>query len=215
MNTRLLLARHGQTAWNASARFMGQLDIPMDETGRAQVRALSMRLSNERPAAIYCSDLVRARETARSIQAAIASSPPVISEPRLNEMNFGDWQGQTYAEIQQRDPQGLANWESERFHSAPPNGETLLTLAGRIQAAYHDLCAARSDQTVIVAGHGGSLQVLIVLALGLPPEAFQKLRLSNASLSELQVHETGALLLLLNDTNHLASRGTSGTPDSA
>lgn len=205
MNTRLLIVRHGQTAWNADGRFMGQRDVPLDETGRAQAMAVARRLADERPATIYSSDLVRARDTARAIQESIASRPELKLEPRLREMSFGDWQGKTYAEIRETDPVGLARWESEQFSMAPPKGETLMTFAGRIRAAYQEICAAHPEQTVIVVAHGGSLQVLIALALGLAPEAFQRLRLSNASLSDLRIYDTGAILYLLNDTSHLSA----------
>ena len=204
MTTRLLLVRHGRTAYNAKLRFMGQLDIPMDETGRAQVHAVARRLASESPAAIYSSELVRARETAIAIQAEIASAPPLRVEPRLTEGHFGDWQGQTYPDIRVQDADHLARWEADRLNVAPPNGETLPDIARRVEAAYRDICSAHPDETVIIAAHGGSLQVLIVLALGLPLEAYWKVDVSNASLSELRVYDGAAVLHLLNDTSHLA-----------
>jgi alpha-ribazole phosphatase len=205
MNTRLLLARHGQTAWNAEGRFMGQLDVPLDETGRAQVQALARRLSLERPQMIYASDLQRAQDTALAIQSALGTDTEIRLEPRLREMHFGDWQGQTYAEIKQRDPEALAAWESGRTDFAPPKGETLTQFAVRVRAAYTDICLAQPEQTVIVAAHGGSLQLLIVQSLGMPPATFWQLRLSNASLSELRAYESGTVLYLLNDTSHLSA----------
>ncbi len=207
MSTRLLLVRHGQTAWNADGRFMGQLDVPLDEMGRAQVLAVAKRLVTEQPAAIYSSDLGRARETALAIQSAIGSHPEVKLDARLRELHFGDWQGQTYAEMVERDSAGLAKWQADPLHVAPPNGETLLTLAGRVEAAYKDICAAHPEQTIIVTGHGGSLQILIVAALGLPPGISRNLQLSNASLSELRLTDAGAVLFLLNDTSHLSGPG--------
>ena len=124
---RLYLVRHGQTAWNAQKRFMGQLDIPLDETGRAQVAALGNRLKDEHVDMIYASDLSRAWDTALAIESCLASHAdpsalPAVAgyrikpDPRLREMNFGDWQGLTYAEIQERDPQNLAHWEEDRLH---------------------------------------------------------------------------------------------------
>jgi alpha-ribazole phosphatase len=207
MNMRLLLVRHGQTAWNAGGRFMGQMDVPLDETGQAQVLAVSRRLADERPAIIYTSGLKRAQQTALAIQSAMNTHPEVKADARLNEMHFGDWQGKTYAELMENDPVALARWESDRLDGAPPNGESFQMLANRVRAAYQAICSEHPDQTVLVAGHGGSLQVLIVLALELPPETFWKMRLSNASLSELQIHQAGATLLLLNDTSHLSSNG--------
>ena len=204
MSTRLLLVRHGQTAWNADGRHMGQLDVPLDKLGRAQALAVARRMRTEQPAAIYSSDLGRARETAAAIQSAVASRPEIRLDPRLRELQFGDWQGLTHSEMIQRDAAGLARWQADPLHVAPPNGETLLTLAGRVEAAYKDMCAAHPDQTIVVVGHGGALQVMIVAALELPLGASRKLELSNASLSELRSGDGGAILFLLNDTSHLA-----------
>lgn len=204
MTTRLLLVRHGRTAYNAEVRFMGQLDVPMDALGQRQVRAVAKRLASETPAAIYTSDLSRARDTALAIQAAIPSSPPLRVDPRLTEGHFGDWQGKKYADLLVEDAERLANWEADRMGVAPPNGEGLDDIARRVEAAYGDICAAHPDGTAIIAAHGGSLQVLIVLAMGLPLEAYWQVDVSNASLTELRLFEQGAVLHLLNDTSHLA-----------
>ena len=205
MTTRLLLVRHGQTAYNAEVRFMGQLDIPLDEIGRVQAQAVAKRLCLERPVALYSSGLSRAYDTASAIQSAIPSHPELRIDGRLTEGHFGEWQGKTYDSLKVKDTQRLAQWEADRLHVAPPGGETLPQMAERVQAAYNDICAENRDKTVIVIGHGGSLQVLIILALGLPLDAYWKLWVSNASVSELRIAEWGAILHLLNDVSHLTA----------
>jgi broad specificity phosphatase PhoE len=203
MTTRLLLVRHGQTAYNAEVRFMGQLDIPLDEVGRLQAQAVAKRLSTERPAAIYCSGLSRAVDTANAIRSAIGSHPELRIDGRLTEGHFGAWQGQAYDSLRVQDAGRLAQWEADRLHFAPPEGETLPQIAERVQAAYADICAENRDQTAIIVAHGGSLQVLIILALGLPLDTYWKIWVSNASVSELHIDERGPVLQLLNDTSHL------------
>lgn len=203
MTVHFLLVRHGQTAWNAQKRFMGQLDIPLDETGRAQVAALGNRLKDEHVDMIYASDLSRAWDTALAIQSRLASRADVKPESRLREMDFGNWQGLTYAEIQERDPQNLAHWEEDRLHHAPPNGETLLAFSERVVSAYREWCTAHAEQKILLVGHGGSLQLLLAHALGLSPDKFWQLQLSNASMTDLRVYDSGAILNLLNDTCHL------------
>lgn len=183
---------------------MGQLDIPLDDTGQAQAQAVARRLAEEQPALIYTSGLTRALDTARAIQAAIPSHPDLKVDARLVEGHFGDWQGETYEDLKVHDAARLAHWETGRREIPPPNGESLADLAERVEAAYRDICAAHADQTVIVVAHGGTLQVLLVLALALPLEDYRKLWLSNASLSELRVYDTGAILHLLNETAYLA-----------
>jgi probable phosphoglycerate mutase len=182
---------------------MGQLDIPMDEIGHIQAQAVARRLAFERPAAIYCSGLSRAYDTASLIEAAIPSHPELRIDGRLTEGHFGEWQGKTYDSLKIHDAARLAQWEADRERVAPPGGETLESIADRVKAAYADILAENEGKTVIVVGHGGSLQVLLTLALGLPLEHYWQLWVSNASVSELRVDEWGAILHLLNDVGHL------------
>jgi probable phosphoglycerate mutase len=205
MSTRLLLVRHGQTAYNAEVRFMGQLDIPLDETGRAQALAVSRRLADERPEAIYTSGLSRARETALAIQAAIPSHPEVRVDGRLIEGHFGEWQGKTYDQLSQNDAARLASWEADHLGVPPPGGESLADLAKRVRAVYEEIRLAHADESAIIVAHGGSLQVMMVLALGLPLSSYRQLWISNASVSELRIYETGVILYRLNDTGHFSA----------
>jgi broad specificity phosphatase PhoE len=118
-------------------------------------------------------------------------------------MAFGRWEGLTYAEMQQCDAQRVAAWERDQLHVAPPAGETLLHMTERVKAAYTSMVSANQGKTVGLVAHGGSLQVLLCLALGLPPQAYWQFAVAPASLSELCVYEQGAILTSLNDTYHL------------
>jgi len=198
---RLLLIRHAATVWTAQGRFQGQTDIPLSPHGRRQATALAQRLMAETLCGLYASDLQRAWDTARAIAAPHAL--PVHADPRWREMAFGRWEGLTYADIQQQDAQSLAAWERDQLHSATPGGETLLQMAQRVRVAYASILANSQDKTVGLVAHGGPLQLLLCLALGLPPQAYWQFAVSPASLSELCVYEQGAILTRLNDTHHL------------
>jgi len=212
MTTRLLIVRHGRTAWNVNGRFQGQLDIPLDEVGQAQAGAAARRLAKERPAAIYSSDLSRAWQTARAIHTAIITAsqpsppPPLMLDPRLRELHFGEWQGMTYTEIQERYPVALKAWEAEWLNTAPPGGETQAQLIERVQAVYQEIQAAYPDDTVMLVGHGGALQALLCQALGMPVERFWQLHLDNTGLADLRIYPEGAILNLFNDTCHLETQ---------
>ena len=198
---RIWLIRHAATAWTAQGRFQGQTDVPLSRHGRRQVAALAQRLRAKPLHTLYASDLRRAWETAQAI--ATQHALQVHAEPRLREMAFGCWEGLAYDEIQQKDAERLASWERDQLHNAPPGGETLLQMAQRVREVYVSLREAGPDQTIGVVAHGGSLQLLLCLALGLQPRSYWQFAVSPASLSELCVYEQGAILTRLNDTHHL------------
>ena len=208
MSTRLLIVRHGQTDWNSSGRFQGQTDIPLNPAGLKQAQAIAERLAFETPAAIYASDLQRAWQTAEIIHSAMPPERrcPLIADSRLREMCFGKWEGLTYSEIQARQPRLLQRWESDLEHTAPPDGETLLGMAERVQAAYDSILATHPETSVVVVAHGGPLQMLIARALGMPAGRFWQVHLSNASLSLLNVYPEGAIVNLLNSADHLTEQ---------
>lgn len=197
----LLLVRHGMTSWNALGRLQGQSDIALNETGRRQSAALAARLANEPFDAIYASDLQRAWYTAQAI--AAAHHRPVYPEPCLREIHFGEWEGLTYAEIQQRDPQAAAAWQEDLLGFAPPGGETLAQLTTRVQAFVEQMKREHAEQTILLVAHGGPLQVLLCLALGLPSSMYWQFHLAPASLSRLALYPQGAIVNLLNDPCHL------------
>jgi alpha-ribazole phosphatase len=199
---RLLLVSHGVTAWNVQGRYQGHTDVPLSPTGRRQAALLRRRLAGEPLDGAYASDLSRARDTA----AAIAGDRglPVEPDARLRELHFGGWEGRTYDEVRQSDPQALAAWEEDPVNVAPPGGEALAQMAERLRTFLADLAGAPNpDEKVLVVAHRGALQVLACLALGLPPQARRRLRLEPASLSELSLHPGGAVLECWNDTHHL------------
>lgn len=200
---RLILVRHGLTAWNKDDRFQGMRDIGLSPEGEEQARLLAKRLSREELHAIYSSDLKRAWETATRIESG--RGIPIIPEPRLRELDFGGWEGLTYSEVQARHPKALRRWEEDPWSEAPHGGESLRQLTERVGGILQEIVQEPSGQTVLVVAHGGSLQVLLCLTLNLHPKARWQFLLHPASVSELSLDKKGAVLSLLNDTSHLGS----------
>ena len=199
---RLLLARHGQTDWNALHRYQGHAPVPLNETGRRQAAALGQRLAREGIEAIYSSDLPRAWMTAQTV--AVACNQKVQAEPLLREMDFGAWQGRTHAEIHPPRTLGTrGGGYQEPLSFAPTGGETLGQLAERVGSALETARRTQQDKTVLWVTHGGPLRTLLCLVLGLGLEQNGQFRTHTASVSELHVFEEHAILALLNDTHHL------------
>lgn len=201
MGLRLLLVRHGETAWNAEGRYQGQTDVPLSAVGLQQAEAIAGRLATTPLDAIYASDLSRAAETAQAI--ARPHTLAVRCDPRWREMSFGEWHGLTYPQMEATAPETVAWWNADRVNRAPPGGETLVQLAARVQAGLDDIRRAHPDQTVLVASHGGAIRALLCLLLRKSLGDYWQFALGNTSLTEVEFHHLGAVLNRLNDMQHL------------
>jgi probable phosphoglycerate mutase len=149
--TRMLLARHGQSEWNALGRWQGQADPPLSALGRRQALAAADRVGTVD--AIISSDLDRALTTAAIIAEAIGVGP-VLVEPRLRERTAGEWSGLTRDEIEEQWPGYLAE------HRRPPGFESDESLRARTTEALDDLAALHPDAELLVLTHGGVVYVL-------------------------------------------------------
>jgi broad specificity phosphatase PhoE len=170
----LYFIRHGETDWNLEGRLQGQRDVALNAVGRRQAAdcgtilgALLRRLGRQPDEFVYVSSpLSRARETMALMRQALSLDPaPNLIDPRLQELSFGDWEGETIAEIRARDPVAIAARERDKWSFEPPHGESYARLSQRVAAWY----ASLSEDTVAVA-HGGTARALMVV-LGLAPPA--------------------------------------------
>jgi broad specificity phosphatase PhoE len=194
----LLLVRHGETAANVERRFQGQhADQPLTERGMTQAIALSHRLAGQAFGHVYSSDLLRARQTAEMI--CQGRPLAVVETALLRELDFGSWDGLTYQQARQRDPESWHAWETDPLKSAPPGGETLAQLADCVRRFVEILHRNHLNETVLLVAHGGPLQVLLATSLGLPPTAYWQLRIDPGSLSELYLYPAGGMLIRLNE----------------
>ncbi len=188
--TTILLVRHGETDWNANRRIQGQTNSPLNERGRAQARALADELAGEPIAAVYSSDLDRARETAEILAAPL--DLPVVVDPALRERNFGSWEGRTVDELEERWPGAWARWRNG--NEGEGDVEDHLALAARMRAAIHRLAAAHPGERILVVAHGGAMRVILMDAAGLAyPEGRNEQRsIGNCDVSRLAV-ENGSV----------------------
>lgn len=201
MTTRLLLVRHGETDFNAEKRFQGQMDIALNANGRLQASALAKKLAHELIDIVVTSDLIRASETSAIVMAG--RGVEIVEDGRLRELNFGTWEGMTYTEIQDSDPQALSTWEGDLMYMAPPGGETVSQFSSRVRSILRAIQAKYAGQTILIVAHGGVLQLLLCTLLGLSADRFWQFGLKNASLSEVTLHQAGAIIQSVNDTSHL------------
>lgn len=167
----LICVRHGRTAWNADRRFQGQTDIPLDDEGLAQARALAAHLRPEHFDRAYSSDLSRARSTAEAIYAGRDGTIDVTAE--LREMHFGKWEGLTWDEIIARWPELDVKHEKIPMFYTAEGGESWDELGARIERVLRRITAAmRPDDRTLIVGHAGVLHGIVrVLSDHLAPDA--------------------------------------------
>ncbi|MCZ8186644.1 MAG: histidine phosphatase family protein [Beijerinckiaceae bacterium] len=174
--TTIYFVRHGETDWNREGRLQGRTDTDLNPRGRAQAKAVAetLRLAVEADFGagalaalpVYASPLKRTRQTADLLLEALAvpGLAPGL-EPRLAEIGFGHWEGRTWPEIRARDPINHRDRERDRWHFAPPGGESYAGVAERVGG-----WLAESPRPCCVVSHGGVARVMMHLLAGLPAE---------------------------------------------
>ncbi|WP_305091765.1 bifunctional RNase H/acid phosphatase [Prescottella sp. R16] len=200
--TRMLLLRHGQTELSVERRYSGRGNPPLTALGRGQARAAAGRIAAKGAiAAVVSSPLGRARETAEA--AAGALGLPVTVHDGLIETDFGAWEGLTFLEASERDPDVHGRWLSDTS-VRPPGGESFDQVRTRIETVRDDLTATYAGSNILVVTHVTPIKTLLQLALGVGPSLLYRLHLDLASLSIAEFYpDGGSSVRLVNDTSHL------------
>jgi broad specificity phosphatase PhoE len=163
---KVYLARHGQTAYNLERRFQGHLPVPLDETGRAQAVDLAERTKAGAGGipflALWCSPLLRARETADIVAARIGLEPR--EEPRLMETDAGDWTDRLFTDVQAEDPDGFAGFIEGRPGFGFPGGESFAQQGVRVAAALADV--EQGNLPALVVCHGVVIRIALFQRAG-------------------------------------------------
>ena len=178
--TTLILLRHGETEWNSSGRWQGQdANTQLTERGREQARIVSKRLSAYPITAIYSSDLMRACQTAAPLAGRKGLALRV--DPGLRERGFGEFEGLSFVEIEQRWPEQAAAWRRRDPDFGARGGEVLRDFRSRVVTAVTRLAMAHRGQSIALVTHGGVLDLLYreatrLARLSQPTVAFVRFR---------------------------------------
>jgi broad specificity phosphatase PhoE len=184
--TYLYLIRHGETDWNVEGRWQGHADVPLNERGHQQAAQIAQDLAGAGLAAIYSSDLQRALDTARVLSAT--TGLPVQTDPRLREINQGEWQGLLAEEVEARYGEMLRRRRLNPLDAAPPGGETVKQVRDRVVSAIEAICRNHPFERVAVVSHGFALALVRVHYQGYPLPEVWKLIPSNDQWLELELN---------------------------
>jgi len=200
--TCIILVRHGQTEWNRVERFRGHADVPLNETGLTQAQATGQRIVEEwEPTAIYSSPLSRAMKTAEAI--AIHFNLPVQTHSGLTDIDYGEWQGFTPDEAQERWPEAVHAWYNQPESARIPGGETLASLRDRGMRAVNELAAHPDGQTIVLVGHTVINRIILLGVLGLGTERFWHIKQDTCAINVFEAEKKDFVLVSMNDTCHL------------
>ena len=200
---RILLARHGETPWNAEGRYQGQEDIALSPVGEAQARALGERLHDARIDRAVASPLVRAFRTAE-LALGEERTAMLTTDDGLMEIAHGTWEGLLASEIHERDPDRLHAWRHTPHEVLMPEGESLEHVFARAWPALARACAGLgADDTLLVVAHDAVNRVLLCRILGIPLARLWSFRQAPTTLNLLEGPDVETLeVVRLNDCTH-------------
>lgn len=198
---KIILVRHGETLWNEAARCQGQTDVELSPRGKEQARLLANRLAEEKIEAIYSSPLRRALDTAQAV--AGPHGLTVIVRDNLKEMDQGELEGKTFAELKELHPDFLQAWRQDPTGLRVPGGESLEELQERAWQVIEEIRSQNQLSQVVAVSHHITILTILCCFLGLPLSKFRRLKKELASITVMEYGERGPALLSLNDTWHL------------
>ncbi|MBD9369265.1 histidine phosphatase family protein [Xanthomonas sp. XNM01] len=200
---RILLARHGETPWNAEGRYQGQIDIPLSPVGEGQARALGERLATFAITRAVASPLSRARRTAE-LALGETRAAMLTLDADVQEIAHGEWEGLLASEIHDKDPARLRAWREEPDTVLMPGGESLRQVLDR---SWRGLVRATEglgeDDTLLLVAHDAVNRVLLCRILGLPIGKLWTFRQAPTTLNLLEGPDVDHLeVVRLNDCAH-------------
>ena len=159
---RIYLARHGETEWNALGRLQGHTDVPLNDAGRAQARALGALLANEGLASVTTSDLARAHETGALAALATRAAMPSAVDPDLRERRFGIFEGLTRDECATQHTEHWRAWVENT--TPPPGAEPVDVAVARMERALSRVVERATNGAALVVSHGGIMRLWLAAA---------------------------------------------------
>lgn len=201
-STRFILLRHGQTAMSAAKQYSGRANPELTELGKKQALAAAQALADTHIDAVVCSPLRRCQQTAAAVVKGRELRVETVED--LIEVDFGRWEGKTFAEADAADPELHARWLKDTS-VACPGGESLRAVHRRVSAARRELQQRFEGQTILVVSHVNPIKSFVRQALDSGPQTPNHLFLELASLSEVEFFDSGSTLHRFNDVGHLGA----------
>ena len=202
MMLNLYLIRHGHTVWYETGGVAGVSDIDLSSAGEQAAKALARTWPSSRAInSWYCSPFARTRQTSELLREDIVEKLTIQEDSRLRELNFGDWEGMTWAAVHEQHEQEMKHWGEDWINRAPPNGETFANQHARCKQWLESLYEGiEVEHTAIAVLHGGSIRALVCECLQWPLEQAMGFSVdpATATLLSIDVESRRSTLRMLN-----------------
>ena len=199
---RLLVVRHGETVWNVEQRIQGHQNSALTNRGRRQAELLAQRLASTAISQLYSSDLERAIESLQPLSRRLGISPKL--DARLRERNLGVLEGLTAAESRQQQPEAWQGFKSSDPDFVVPGGESPREFQARVRAVVVEVAEHHPGQQVLLMAHGGTLNHVFRICLGLPAGSPRTFSTLNASVNVVDYQSGVFRLETWGDVSHLS-----------
>ena len=195
-STRLILVRHTETVPEAAGRCYGRTDVELSPHGVSHATRIAEVLSDVRVAATYASPLKRSRRLAELV--ARTRGHDVVTDARLQEIDFGDFEGRLYGEIELDAPDAYATWMATPTSLRFPGGESFADLRVRVSECVGQIVDRHRGETVVVVSHAGALRALLVDVLSMPDAGAFRLAQRHGSINVVDVGDGWSMLRVMN-----------------
>jgi len=199
--TRVYLVRHGTTEWNKEEIFRGRVDCQLNETGRAEAKALAEYFRDANLHGVYTSPLSRAEETARAI--AAMKGLQVIPEAAFIDIDFGEWHGLPLREVKEKYPDLYRAWRERPQAVTFPGGENLAQVRARAWEGLQRVVRENPEKTALIVSHRVVTKILICAVLGLDDSHFWQIKQDTTAVNCFEYTRGVFVISLINDTCHL------------
>ena len=200
--TRIYFVRHCEAEGNTRGVLQGRSDCDVSGNSAKQLELVSLRLRNVPFAAFYSSPLKRAYKTAQAIDRY--HNLEIIKDKRLIEIDMGDWEGRSWADIEKESPAILRVWNEDPGEFQAPNGESVRGVCDRIWAAAQAVARENEGKTVCVVSHGCAIRTFLCRALGKPLSAMNEIPwCDNTAVSVVEFENRAARVVRMNDASHI------------
>lgn len=201
--TRIIIVRHGNVDWIEPPRFRGRADLPLSALGRRQIAAAAERIrATAKPSVIYSSPMSRCVDTGKAIGALLGLEPQIVDD--LNDVDYGEWQGSTWEEVQTRWPEEFDTWLHRPLFATFPSGENLPGVQARLLVALAEIVRRHREDAVVLVAHDSINRIILLNALGLSLSSYWQILQDPCAINEVDYADGVFAIRSINETGHLA-----------